>query len=138
MIEIAELVLRAEAMGVRVEWGRDLPVPAEYDHARRVIRMADGRGDCVTRCSLAHELGHAALMHEPGGDYIAQDARWPTIRKTATDFGDKITAAGGSVDVVNLPAVGITGNSHMLMMDKNNLAVAQLIQDWLAKKGLTK
>lgn len=73
MIEIAELVLRAEAMGVRVEWGRDLPVPAEYDHARRVIRMADGRGDCVTRCSLAHELGHAALMHEPGGDYIAQE-----------------------------------------------------------------
>lgn len=73
MIEIAELVLRAEAMGVRVEWGRDLPVPAEYDHARRVIRMADGRGDCVTRCSLAHELGHAALMHEPGGDYLAQE-----------------------------------------------------------------
>jgi pimeloyl-ACP methyl ester carboxylesterase len=72
------------------------------------------------------------------GDYIEQDARWPTIRKTATDFGEKISAAGGSVEVVNLPAVGIKGNSHMIMLDKNNLAVAQLIQDWLAKKGLTK
>ena len=72
------------------------------------------------------------------GDYIEQDARWPAIRKTATDFGDKIKAAGGSVDVVNLPTIGIKGNSHMMMMDKNNLEVAQVIQDWLTKKGLTK
>jgi hypothetical protein len=27
-------------------------------------------------------------------------------------------------------------NSHMLMMDRNNLQVAALIQDWLAKQGL--
>ena len=72
------------------------------------------------------------------GDYIEQDARWPTIRKLGTEFGDKITAAGGSVDVVNLPAVGIKGNSHMIMIDRNNLEVAQLIQDWLVKKGLSK
>ncbi len=26
--------------------------------------------------------------------------------------------------------------SHMIMMDKNNLAVAELIQDWLARRGL--
>lgn len=72
------------------------------------------------------------------GDNIEQDARWPAIRKTATDFGDKIKAAGGSVDVINLPTIGIKGNSHMMMMDKNNLEVAQVIQDWLTKKGLTK
>ncbi|HEV2571786.1 MAG TPA: esterase [Beijerinckiaceae bacterium] len=72
------------------------------------------------------------------GDFIEQDSRWPTIRKNATDFGDKITAAGGSVDVVNLPAVGIKGNSHMMMMDKNNLEVSQLVQTWLEKKKLTK
>ena len=59
MIEIAELVLLAESMGVRVTWGRDMKAPAEYDHRRREIRLAEGRGDCVTRCSLAHELGHA-------------------------------------------------------------------------------
>ena len=72
------------------------------------------------------------------GDYIEQDARWPTIRKNGTEFGDKIKAAGGSVDVINLPSIGIKGNSHMLMMDKNNLEVAQVVQDWLVRKGLTK
>jgi len=33
--------------------------------------------------------------------------------------------------------VGITGNSHMLMMDKNNGAIADVIDTWLAGKGLT-
>jgi len=70
------------------------------------------------------------------GDYIEQDARWPTIRGNGIKFYDAVRAAGGSVDVVDLPQVGIKGNSHMLMMDKNNLAVAELIQDWLAKRGL--
>ena len=72
------------------------------------------------------------------GDYIEKDSRWPKIRATGIAFGDKIKAAGGSVDVVDLPKVGITGNSHMMMMDKNNSEVAALIQKWLEGKGLTK
>ncbi len=72
------------------------------------------------------------------GDYIEKDSRWPKIRATGIAFGDKIKAAGGSVDVVDLPKIGISGNSHMLMMDKNNAEVAALIQKWLEGKGLTK
>ena len=53
-------------------------------------------------------------------------------------FADAMKAAGGSVDVVELPKVGIKGNSHMMMMDKNNGQVAGLIQNWLEGKGLTK
>ena len=70
------------------------------------------------------------------GDYIEQDARWPTIRKNAVEFGDKIKAEGGTVDVIDLPTAGIKGNSHLIMMDKNNGEVAALIQGWLEKKGL--
>ena len=58
------------------------------------------------------------------------------MRQIGLDYADAIRAAGGSVDVVNLPEVGIKGNSHMLMMDKNNGQVADLIQKWLADKGL--
>jgi hypothetical protein len=82
----------------------------------------------------------AALKNIPTlmvfGDFIEQDLRWPKIRQNALDFADKIKAAGGSVDVVNLPKIGIKGNSHMMMMDKNNLEVAAVIQKWLAEKGL--
>ncbi len=70
------------------------------------------------------------------GDFIEKDARWPQIRKNGIAFGEAVTAAGGNVQVVNLPQAGIRGNSHMLMMDKNNQEVAALIQQWLEKQGL--
>jgi len=71
------------------------------------------------------------------GDYIANDSRWPKMRQIGLDYADAVRAAGGKVDVINLPEVGIKGNSHMLMMDKNNGQIADLIDKWLADKGLT-
>jgi hypothetical protein len=70
------------------------------------------------------------------GDFIDGDARWPTMRRFGLDYAAAMRAAGGSVDVVNLPDIGIAGNSHMLMMDKNNGAIADFIQQWLVEKGL--
>jgi hypothetical protein len=72
------------------------------------------------------------------GDFIEQDSRWPKIRATGIAFAEGIKAAGGSADIVDLPKAGISGNSHMMMMDKNNTEVAALIQTWLEGKGLTK
>ncbi|HWX62894.1 esterase [Bradyrhizobium sp.] len=72
------------------------------------------------------------------GDYIERDQRWPKIRATGLAFADAMKAAGGSVDVVDLPKAGIHGNSHVMMMDKNNLEVADLIQTWLTGQGLVK
>jgi pimeloyl-ACP methyl ester carboxylesterase len=72
------------------------------------------------------------------GDYIERDSRWPKIRAIGVTFAEAMKAAGGSVDIVDLPKVGIHGNSHMMMMDKNNLEVAALIQNWLEGKGLSK
>lgn len=80
-------------------------------------------------------LKNVPILHVYG-DYIAQDARWPTIRGNGVKFLDGVRAAGGSADVVDLPEVGQKGNSHMLMMDRNNLEVAGIIQRWLASKGL--
>jgi pimeloyl-ACP methyl ester carboxylesterase len=70
------------------------------------------------------------------GDNIATDTRWPKMRQIGLDYADAVRAAGGKVDVVNLPDVGIKGNSHMMMMDKNNGQIADLIDKWLADKGL--
>jgi pimeloyl-ACP methyl ester carboxylesterase len=44
-----------------------------------------------------------------------------------------ITAAGGRAKFLLLPDAGHKGNSHMLMMDKNNLAIADLIIGWLGE-----
>ena len=38
---------------------------------------------------------------------------------------------GGKAKVVLLPEVGLRGNSHMMMQDRNNLAVADYILEWV-------
>ena len=70
------------------------------------------------------------------GDYIAGDSRWPTIRANGVRFAEAVRAAGGFVDVVDLPEIGIRGNSHMIMMDRNSDQVAQVVQEWLERRGL--
>jgi len=40
---------------------------------------------------------------------------------------------GGRARLVTLPDVGIKGNSHMMMQDKNNLQVADFILNWIAE-----
>jgi pimeloyl-ACP methyl ester carboxylesterase len=46
---------------------------------------------------------------------------------------EQIKAAGGDMTFVSLPAVGIKGNSHMFMQDKNNLEVADVIIKWVSE-----
>jgi len=69
-------------------------------------------------------------------DYIQQDSRWPTIRGNGIKFYEAVRAAGGTADVIDLPKVGMNGNSHMIMMDRNSDQVAGVIQEWQSKKGL--
>jgi len=42
-----------------------------------------------------------------------------------------VKAAGGTAKFLLLPEAGHKGNSHMLMMDKNNLQIADLILQWM-------
>jgi pimeloyl-ACP methyl ester carboxylesterase len=80
----------------------------------------------------------AALVKVPilsiFGDYIVEGERWATIRNNGRAFYQKIEEAGGRVKQVDLPQIGIHGNSHMIPMDKNNMVVAGEIQKWLAQR----
>ena len=58
------------------------------------------------------------------------------MQKTTHGGRKSARARGRRIDVVDLPDVGIKGNSHMMMMDKNNAEIADLIQKWLLDKGL--
>ncbi len=63
------------------------------------------------------------------GDYVSQSARWSPRVTLCREFVKAANAAGGRAEVTLLPEVGIHGNSHMLMQDKNSLTVA----DWLVR-----
>jgi pimeloyl-ACP methyl ester carboxylesterase len=44
-----------------------------------------------------------------------------------------VQAAKGKARLLLLPEAGVMGNSHMMMMDRNNLQVAGLIREWLSE-----
>ncbi len=68
------------------------------------------------------------------GDNLELDKRWPQIRQRTDVFFHQLQQQGGDVTLVDLPQHGIDGNSHLLMMERNSDAIAQLINDWLLQK----
>jgi S-ribosylhomocysteine lyase LuxS involved in autoinducer biosynthesis len=70
------------------------------------------------------------------GDNARDHPRWGKIRQNVHDYVGLIRAAGGgSVDTIDLPDIGIKGNTHMMMMDKNSDQIADVMQKWLVAKG---
>jgi pimeloyl-ACP methyl ester carboxylesterase len=70
------------------------------------------------------------------GDYVEGNAFWERLRGNVTRWQAAIREAGGVADTLDLPAAGVRGNSHMLMMDANSDQVAGLVQAWMVSKGL--
>jgi len=67
------------------------------------------------------------------GDVPPGIVNWKTTYEVCNEHVKKVKAAGGDIEMMLLPALGIRGNSHMLMQDKNNLQLADLILGWLDK-----
>src|SRR4051794_2153820 len=70
------------------------------------------------------------------GDFLDQHAVWPKLVVNPNKWAQAIAAAGGKVDTFELPKMGLKGNTHMLMMDRNSDEVARLVNDWIGKQGL--
>ncbi|MAY62457.1 MAG: hypothetical protein CML29_09610 [Rhizobiales bacterium] len=60
------------------------------------------------------------------GDYLG-----PNPGASCAEEMDKIKSAGGDITFISLPELGIKGNSHMFMQEKNNLVIADLLVDWV-------
>ena len=67
------------------------------------------------------------------GDHLADayDGNWQTYYLVCQELVSRINDAGGNARMLYLPETGIFGNSHMLMQDRNNQQVADLIIDWI-------
>src|SRR5215475_14252434 len=110
------------------------------------FKVAEARPDKIKALVLAEPSAAgnkdkaAALKNIPMailyGDNAKDHPRWGKIRQNVHDYAALIKQAGGSVDLIDLPDIGIKGNTHMMMMDKNSDQVAEVIQKWLAGKGL--
>ena len=67
------------------------------------------------------------------GDVKGGPANWADSFATCERYVAKIKAAGGDAEMMYLPKMGIRGNSHMLMQDRNNLQLADMVLAWIDK-----
>jgi pimeloyl-ACP methyl ester carboxylesterase len=59
---------------------------------------------------------------------------WQTRFEACQALISRLRSAGGQAEMLNPPDRGIRGNSHMIMQDKNNLQIADLILQWLDER----
>jgi hypothetical protein len=68
------------------------------------------------------------------GDHLADvPGIWGSAFEGCQKFVQQMKAAGSDAEMMHLPEFGIKGNSHMLMQDRNNLQIADLILAWIDK-----
>lgn len=70
------------------------------------------------------------------GDHLDGSAVWQQVRPQVARYRTFLVAAGVDVEDIDLPALGVAGNSHLPMMDANSDDVAARIQAWMDRKGL--
>jgi len=61
---------------------------------------------------------------------------WRVRLDMARLWVDAVNRHGGDAELVHLPEIGITGNTHFLMSDLNNVQIADQISRFLAEKNL--
>jgi pimeloyl-ACP methyl ester carboxylesterase len=66
------------------------------------------------------------------GDHL--DAQAVSDLDSCAKFVSQLRQKGGQAEVMNLPKMGIKGNSHMLMQDRNHLQIADLILNWITQQ----
>ncbi|WP_244437226.1 alpha/beta hydrolase [Bacteroides reticulotermitis] len=77
------------------------------------------------------------------GDYIPEEVthelgaeNWRTRLTLGRLFVEAVNRHGGDATLVELPKIGIYGNTHFLMSDLNNIEIADLLSAWMKEKRL--
>ncbi len=99
------------------------------------------RGNVTIETGCPTDLTHAqltTLARIPTlvifGDHLAnvtQPFSWMGAFESCSSFVAQLKKAGGDAEMMHLPELGIRGNSHMLMQDRNSNQLADLLLAWI-------
>ena len=109
----------------------------DASHIRGMVTIEPG-GSCTTANPLSVPLTQAQIVKLAAiptlvlyGDHLSGG-----FAKSFADCHDvyapQIAAVGGDITFISLPNdLGVYGNSHMMMLDKNNLDIADIVMQWI-------
>jgi hypothetical protein len=113
-------------------YGLDL-VRQRSDKMRAFV---DVEGNCgpLSADDVAKHFSKVPMLAVVGDNTVgASGPNGDARRNGCTASVNAIHAAGGKAKFLLLPEAGLKGNSHMMMLDKNNLQIADLIIGWLGE-----
>ncbi len=118
-------------------------VIAHSEGGRLAQTVAQARPDLIRALVLVEPAGGLAPAPEQAaalrtvpicvvwGDFFETSPLWRRYRQACEHWLQALRQAGVRADTLDLPAQGVSGNSHLPMMDRNNLQVADLVQAWI-------
>lgn len=120
------------------------PFPeGEVPPAEETTSPFPARGQSVSRADFLKLIKIPIVVYFgdniPSGDKPVanwgQD-NWRVRLNLALKWAQVAKKYGGDVEIVYLPDIGITGSTHFMMSDLNNLEIADVIETWLKSKKL--
>ncbi len=72
------------------------------------------------------------------GDFLNTNPTWVEHVAGLKPYFDELKNAEVPAEWLDLPAAGVKGNTHMIMMDSNSDQVATKVQNWLTRNKLMK
>jgi pimeloyl-ACP methyl ester carboxylesterase len=98
----------------------------------KAVVSLEPSGPAVADTAHIEALASAGTRHLTiWGDNFEDHERWAIFRGLVADYGARVAAAGGHWLDWDLPAMGIAGNSHFPMMDKNSDLIGRMVQHWI-------
>ena len=125
------------SQGGRVGWKTDAA------NVAAIVAIEPGGTPVPGSAEYAKFLAARTPMVIYFGDYIDNGPAdlmttgfWRKVRDQAQAFARQYTADGGDATVVDLPKIGMTGNSHFMFQELNNAQIAAHVEQWLRAHGL--
>lgn len=128
---IGACVLLAHSQGGNFGFHAALAAP---DLVRAVIQLDASGAPDPSHVDAARLRGIPHLF--VWGDYLDQHEFWVNAVPKVRRWYEALRAAGVDAEWLDLPARDIHGNSHAMMMDNNNAAIADLVLEWLRTRRL--
>ena len=132
--------LQAAAVGLAIERIGEVIVLGFSQGGGLAFHGADAHRRQVKAC-IGIEPHGLPTRFEPGlpgtpalmvlGDFIEQDDYWRDMAARGRASMAAWERAGGTAEVWDLPARGLHGNTHMMMMDLNSDAIAERLVQWM-------
>jgi pimeloyl-ACP methyl ester carboxylesterase len=85
----------------------------------------------AAQLSVLAKIPTLVMFGDHLGDVQGGPANWANSFETCQTFVKQLKSAGGDAEMMHLPALGIRGNSHMLMQDRNSDQLAGLVLRWI-------